>query len=159
MPRKIDLSVVLLNEESEKRPNVESEKLPNVESEKLANVESEKLPDVESEKLPNMESGEDFWLNLDLNKVPDNIPDEEDNGEWSAENILDKHEKDGVIEYLVKWKGNPVEPESWIASTYLTNMKMLVEEFDKRTGNPEKEILNLTINSDSKQKKRRNSDI
>lgn len=62
--------------------------------------------------------------------VSDMVVPIDDLPEYEVEEIIDKREKDGGIQYLVQWKGYSSEHNSWEPKEYL-KCKELLEEFEK----------------------------
>jgi hypothetical protein len=52
--------------------------------------------------------------------------------EYIVEEILDRRIYKGVLQYLVKWEGYPLDQSTWEPIKNFTNSYKLVEDYDKR---------------------------
>jgi len=57
---------------------------------------------------------------------------EDEEPEWDVESILDKRQRGRQLQYLVKWKGYPLEEASWEPESHLANSQKAVREFETR---------------------------
>ncbi|VDM44502.1 unnamed protein product [Toxocara canis] len=70
-------------------------------------------------------------------KPKEPIVPEPDEGEFEAEQIMDKRVSlcGRRVHYLVKWKGYPMSENTWEPPTNLVNCKELIREYEKLHGN------------------------
>ena len=60
------------------------------------------------------------------------------------EEVCDKRRIKGVIQYLVKWAGWPLEYNSYEPASYLTNAPKAVNDFERKLKRKRKEAVNNT---------------
>ena len=58
--------------------------------------------------------------------------DEGEEPEWDVESILNKRQRGRQVQYLVKWRGYPLEEASWEPIGHLTNAEKSLQEFEER---------------------------
>jgi len=52
--------------------------------------------------------------------------------EWEVEDIIEERRKDGHKEYLVHWRGYPIEERTWETEDNLQNAQQILQAFKKR---------------------------
>ena len=60
------------------------------------------------------------------------LPDATDSGEYEVEKILTKRGENNHIQYLIKWKGYPMEDCSWEPASNLKNSKRILAAFENK---------------------------
>jgi hypothetical protein len=60
------------------------------------------------------------------------IHEQDEEPEWEVESILQKRCRGRQVQYLVKWKGYPLEEASWEPQSHLDNAKKALREFEER---------------------------
>jgi hypothetical protein len=60
------------------------------------------------------------------------LPDATDSGEYEVEKILTKRGETNHIQYLIKWKGYPMEDCSWEPASNLKNSKRILAAFENK---------------------------
>ena len=60
------------------------------------------------------------------------LPNATDSGEYEVEKILTKRGEDNHIQYLIKWKGFPMEDCSWEPASNLKNSKRILAAFNNK---------------------------
>ena len=74
---------------------------------------------------------------------------------YEVENILDKRQVRGKIEYLIKWKGYSTSESTWEPLSNLKNIKEIIQKFESKNGPKKKNKNNkvITLSEDSKENK------
>ena len=60
------------------------------------------------------------------------LPNATDSGEYEVEKILTKRGEENHIQYLIKWKGFPMEDCSWEPASNLKNSKRILAAFNNK---------------------------
>ena len=74
---------------------------------------------------------------------------------YEVENILDKRQIRGKIEYLIKWKGYSTSESTWEPLCNLKNIKAIIQKYENKNGQKKKNKNNqiITLSEDSKENK------
>jgi len=60
------------------------------------------------------------------------VQQEGEEPEWEVESVLDQRLRGRQLQYLVKWKGYPLEEASWEPASHLANSQKAVRDFEAR---------------------------
>jgi len=61
------------------------------------------------------------------------VHEEGEEPEWEVESVLDQRRRGQQLQYLVKWKGYPLEEASWEPESHLANARQAIQEFQRRS--------------------------
>ena len=61
------------------------------------------------------------------------VQEEGEEPEWEVESVLDMRRRGTHVEYLVKWRGYPLEEASWEPKSHLTHAGEVLQEYEQRT--------------------------
>lgn len=60
------------------------------------------------------------------------LPLDEEADIWEVEDVLMSRKRSGKKEYLIKWKGFPMEDNSWVPYNFISNPEVTLKEFRRR---------------------------